>query len=233
MSQYQRRSTQIPFVPKPEHKEHPVLEQLTTPVHPHDPRPEMVKPYENVAIPRYNKLYGTLRVEDGWQHAVDNYAKGGLTTVANTQVAAAVTLAQQFQETRLSRWPGAVQLYLAIRSFSLAMTTASLAVVGSLDIYYQDLIGGQIIPLGNIQSNDELNVAGMTVLIPTPITDAGALANPIGQVQATLSAGATVGTYIWQIAFAYAYLLPAMKPYEVQHVEELLDGHPGHARIAH
>lgn len=223
----QRPSTIIPFFPQPK-KEQPVVEHLITPGH-HDTRPSMVKPYENVAIPRYNILYGTLRVVDGWQWLIDNYAKGGITTVAASTVVANVTLAQSAQETRLSRWPGAVALYLCIRSFGLAASTATFTTAGSLDVYYQDLIGGQIIPLGSIPNNDELNLTNVNIIIPTPITDAGALANAIGQVQIALNSGATVGTYIWQIGFSYAYLLPAQKPYEVQHVEDLLDGHPGYS----
>lgn len=222
-----KRDGHVPFVPKPEHKEMPVVEHLITPAHGHDTRPAVIKPYDNVMRPQLNRLYGSLRVEDGWQWQIDNYAKGGVTSVAAATVAANVTLAQTAQETRLLRWPGAVQMYLAIRSFGLALSTATLATAGSLDVYYQDTIGGQIIPLGSIANNDELNLTNVNILIPTPITDAGALNLPIGQVQVTLSAGATVGTYIYQIAYAYVYLLPTTKPYEVQHVEDLLDAHPG------
>ena len=225
-----RRHTTLPAIPKPEPKEYPAVEHLVTPPHGHDARPEVIKPFENVPRPQFNRLYGSLRVENGWQDVIDNYAKGTLTTVAATLVQSPVTLGLTSPETRLLRWPGAVQLYLAIRSFGMAPTTATFATAGSIDIYYQDLIGGQIIPLGCLPSNDEINLPNINLLIPTPITDAGALANPIGNIQATLNSGATVGAYIWQIAFSYAYLLPTTKPYEVQHVEDLLDAHPGYAK---
>ncbi len=228
-----RRHTELPFVPKPEHKDYPNVEHLVTPPHGHDARPEVIKPFDNVPRPQLNRLYGSLRTEEGWKDVVDNFAKGTLTTIAATLVQAPVTLGLTASETRLLRWPGAVQLYLVIRSFGMAPTTATFTTAGSIDLYYQDLIGGQTIPLGCLPNNDEINLPNINLLIPTPITDAGALANPIANIQATPTSGATVGTYIWQIAFSYAYLLPTTKPYEVQHVEDLLDAHPGYARSTH
>lgn len=232
---YRRRNGPLPRIPLTEHEEHPNTEILIQPdqnpaLHPHrhDKRPEVVKPYENVLHPEMNRLYGSLRVEDGWEKVVDNYSNGSLTTVAGQVVQSSVKLLTPAPETRLSRWPGAVQLYLCIRSFSFALSTATLATQGSLDVYYQDTIGGQTIPLGSMASTDELNLLDVHYLIPTPITDAGLLTNAIGNIQATLSAGATVGTYIWQLGVSYAYLLPTNKPYDVQHVEDLLDAHPGH-----
>lgn len=227
-----RRGASLPLVPKPAAKEIPVTEKLTRPVPHHDPRPKVIKPFDNVMVPHLNKMYGSLRTEDGWTHLVDNYAKGGLTTVQGTLVQSAVTLALSNPETRLSRWPGGTSMYLAIRMFSLAPTTATFATAGSLDLYYQDIIGGQVVPLGSIINNQINSVEDMAVLIPTPITDPGALANQIGNIQATLSAAGTVGTYIWQIGFSYAYLLPTVKPYEIQHVEEMYDAHPGHVGAA-
>lgn len=233
MSQYHRRSTLVPFTPKPDHKETPVVETLVMPDHAlpdRDRRPEVIKPFDNVMQPQFNRFYGSLRTNDGWKDIVDNYAKGSLTTVAGAQVLSNVFLAQTTQETRLSRWPGAVQMYLAIREFGIAPSTASFATIGSIDMYYQDLIGGQVVPLGSFTSSLAIQYHDLSVLIPTPITDAGYLSstvNPIGQIQANLSAGATPGTYVWQIAFAYAYLLPTPKPYDIQHVEDLLDAHPG------
>jgi hypothetical protein len=226
---HNRRNSILPQIPRPEPKEKPVVEQL---VHPEaspttHARQKMVKPFEVTPEAKFNRLYGSLRTEGGWEHVVDNYAKGGITTVAAATVTANVTLALTNPETRLLRWPGAVQLYLCIRSFALGLSTATLATLGSLDVYYQDLIGGQIIPLGSIQSNDEINLQNVNILIPTPVTDAGALANPIGQLQVALSSGATVGTYVWQMGFSYAYLLPAIKGYEIQHIQELMDGHYG------
>lgn len=227
---YRRHNTSIPRIPTPSSKENLDVEKLIHEGHLHDVRPEVVKPYENVSVPRFNQLYGTLRTENGWQWLVDNYANGTFTTIAATLVLTNVSLALTQQEIRLSRWPGAVNMYLCIRSFSVAPSTASFTTLGSLDLYYQDLLGGQIIPLGTIYNNDELNLNNVNILIPTPITDAGMLATNVGQIRATLSTGATVGNYTWQIAFSYAYLLPTMKPYEVQKVEELLDAHPGHIR---
>lgn len=226
-----RRSTEVPKIPKPTAKENPDVEHLIKPHNAHrDARPEMVKPYQNVVWPQLNKLYGTLRVEGGWQYVVDNWANGSITTIAGSQVLVDVNLNLQSQDVRLSRWPGAINMYLCIRSFALALSTATLATSGSLDVYYIDF-AGQTIPLGSIQSTDEVNLQNVNILIPTPITDAGGIFDDMGQLGVTLSSGATVGTYIWQMAISWAYLLPTMKPYEIQHVEELYDGHPGHAKI--
>lgn len=222
-----RRHTELPKIPTPQPHEMPVVEQLTHADAPTHERQKMVKPFEVTPEARFNRLYGSLRVDGSWQNVVDNYAKGGITTIQSTLVQSSVTLALSNPETRLSRWPGAVQMYLVLRSFSIAPTTASFAVLGSLDLYYQDLIGGQTIPLGSIVQNDEVNLQNCNILIPTPITDPGALANPVGNIQATLSGAGTIGTYIWQIAFSYAYLLPAVKGYEIQHIQDLMDGHYG------
>jgi hypothetical protein len=119
-------------------------------------------------------------------------------------------------------------MYLVIRSFAIAPSTASFATAGSIDLYYQDTIGGQTVPLACIINNAAFSMEDCCILIPTPITDPGQLSNAIGNIQAILSAAGTVGVYIWQIAFSLAYLLPTTKPYEIQHIEELLDAHPGH-----
>jgi hypothetical protein len=224
-----RRSTHVPNISQPAHKENPDVEELiTSPSHHKDVRPQVVKPFAQVMHPQLNRMYGSLRVDDGWQYVIDNYANGGLTTVAAAQVTANVTLAQALPELRLERWPGAVSLYLVIRSFAMALSTATLATLGSLDVYYQDTIGGQTVPLGSIVSTDEINAVNCNYLIPTPITDPGI--TTVGKIGVTLSSGATVGTYIFQIAFSYAYLLPTTKPYDVQHVEDMLDAHPGYAQ---
>lgn len=223
-----RRGRGNPFTPRPEPKEIADTEELVTPKHIHHERVKVIKPYENVMTPQYNELYGTLRTIGGWEKVVDNYANGSFTTVAGAQVLTDVNFALTQTEVRLSRWPGAISMYLCIRSFSCALSTATLATLGSLDLYYQDTIGGQIIPLCSMISNGSYQSNDMAILIPTPITDAGMIGDDIGQLQANLSAGATVGTYVFQIAFSYAYLMPTKKPYTIQQVEDILDAHPGH-----
>jgi hypothetical protein len=225
-----KRGRGNPFIPKPEHKEIPDTEDLVTPKHIHHERPKVIKPYENVPEPKLNRLYGTARTEDGWQYTVDNWANGGFTTVAGAQVLTDVNFNLIGSENRLSRWPGAIAMYLCIRSFSIALSTATLATLGSLDLYYQDTIGGQTIPLCSLISNGSFQSNDMQILIPTPITDAGQINDDIGQIQANLSAGATVGTYVFQMGFSYAYLLATSKPYTIVQVEDLLDAHPGHVR---
>lgn len=222
-----------PNIPKPEHKENPDVEHLITPEQLHPIRQKMIKPYEHVPNAHLNRMYGTLRVADSWIYTIDTYAKGSLTTVSATLVQSSATVTPTLPETRLSRWPGAVSMYMAIRSFSFAPSTASFATLGSIDLYYQDAIGGATIPLGSAINSNGIALVDLAYLIPTPITDPGLLSNVIGQVQATLSSGATVGTYVWQIGFSFAYLLPTNKPYDVQHIEELYDGHPGPTQHVH
>lgn len=201
---------QVPHIPQPKAKEEPVREQLTQPMEQHDNRPVMRKvDAQHFKVPNFNKTYGSLRVENGWRYAVDNYAVGTITSVAATAVNAAATLVLA-PNWRLEQWPGGTQLYIVLRSFSIAPQTATFATAGNLDCRYIDLIGGNVVPLGVF-----LNTTGgsdtMSVLIPTPITDPGV--TNIGQVQVTLNTGATVGTYNWQVAFSVAYMVPALQPY--------------------
>jgi hypothetical protein len=187
-------------------------EQLTEPLRRHDERLHMRKPVEVHKSPRMNRLYGSLKSPDSWKYVIDNFAKGTLTTVAGTSVSTTVTLAIA-PHYLLSRWPGANQLYLCIRQFSIAPQTATFATAGNLDMEYDDVVGGQRIPLGNILNNSSYNNADMTYLIPTPITDPdNTLA---GNLVVLLNAGATTGTYNWQMAFSAVYLIPELHGFDV------------------
>ena len=199
-----------PHIPKPAPREEPVVEELTHPAH--DTRPVAIKQQQRVLLPKFNKLYGSLRTENGWQNEVTNYAKGTLTTVAGSQVSAAVSLLYNNSKPnwRLEQWPGGVLLYLVIRGFSIAPSTATFATIGDIDLYFQDT-SGQIIPLGVCINNDEITQPSLNIIVPSPITDPDNAA--VGSILATLDAGATVGTYNWQMAFSGAYLAPAENGY--------------------
>lgn len=214
---YGKRGTITPAIPTPDKKEHPVVEELVE-------KPEDIKHAEEQAAkisgvdvkpldyfyhPEYNILYGSLRTEGGWRYTVDNIATGNVTTIAGATVTSAVSLAIA-PFTRISQWPGAVQAYLVVRHFCVAPSTATFTTAGELEIQYVDSIGGFIIPMADIINNQSFNSLDNSILIPTPITDPSVKA--IGTLNFTLSSGATVGTYLWQMGFAYAYLLPAPEP---------------------
>lgn len=214
---YGKRGTIVPAIPMPDRKENLAVEELVT-------KPEKielaereaakisgidVKPLEYFYHPEYNILYGSLRTEGGWRYTIDNIATGNVTTIAGAVTASPVSLAIP-PFTRISQWPGAVQAYLVIRHFCVAPSTATFATAGELEVQYVDSIGGFIIPLADIINSQSFNSLDNTILIPTPITDPSVKA--VGTLNFALSAGATVGTYLWQMGFAYAYLLPAPEP---------------------
>ena len=199
-----------PMIPKPEAKEHPVTEVLT-----HE-EPKHFRPLEEKPIiphkkPHYNILYGSLGTEGGWRYVIDNFAVGTVTTIAGQTVATKINLAL-VQNWRLDIWPGAVSMYLVLRRFSMALQTATLATLGAVDVQFVDS-GGQVIPLGDFISNAG-TVQDMAIVCPTPITDPSNL--QAGTLNVALSAGATVGTYNFQLGFAGAFLIPALRGYELE-----------------
>jgi hypothetical protein len=194
-----------PEIPRPERKEIAVTEEL---VHPHNlqhSRPKMIKPREEVIIPHFNHVYGTLRDSGGWRYVIDNYASGTVTDIAGAQATATVTL-KAVPNWRLSQWPGGTNLYYCIRQFSIAAQQPALAVTaGLIDVYYQDLLSGYSIPLGDFLSNGA-STNSLDTIIPIAVADPGL--QTIGQLEFNLAGGATVTTLNWQIAFSGAYLLP-------------------------
>lgn len=223
-----KRGIHVPNVPEPDKKEIPAQEPVPDLIHKpehKDTRPIEYKPHQPIFEPRYNVLYGSLRTEGGWRYAIDNYANGTVLTVANATTVVAVKLTLALDHKRLSEWPNATQLFLCIRNFSLAPQAAP-TTAGVIDVQYQDTIGGQLIPIGDMVSNSQMNI-GLTTLIPTPITDPGILT--VGNLLFFLNTGATVGTLNWQMAFSYAYMLPANEPNHATHTK----GGPTHVRGSH
>ncbi len=219
-----------PYMPsKPQPREIPVEEHLVTP-HIINTEHQVLPPHKAIPHrarePRYNKLYGSLMTEGGWRYVVDNYANGTITTIAATQVSKQITLGVNAPDIRVGNWPGAIQMYLCLRSFALSPTTATFATVGTLDCYFQDN-GGQLIPLGDFLNNSANNL-GLDIVVPTPIQDPGV--TNVGNLLVTLNSGATVGTYDFQFGFSYAYLMPETNPYESgQIIEEERYHHGGRA----
>lgn len=207
-----------PFIPKPEPKEHPVVEELVHP-HPSSGHPHMMKPDVPILVPNYNKLYDSFRSTQGWRYAADGEAEGTVTTVAGSAVLSAVALNlpanTQSPNWRLEQWPGGVQLFLVVRYFSMGPQTATFATQGAINVVFLDQFGN-LAPLG-IAPNNGFFQNGNTAVLPGPITDSGQQKN-LGNLSFTLNSGATVGTYAWQLGFSVAYLLPAMKGYEVKRI---------------
>ncbi len=207
------------------HDDYDVSEQLTQPMPAvHDTRPIVIKPAQKLLIPQYNELYDTLRTTKAWRYCADMYAKGTITTVANALATASVSFAQT-PVFRTSQWPGAVQLYLVIRQFSLA-PQSTISAVGALDCYFIDQFGNTA-PLGDYVSSSGNNV-GFDTLLTTPITDPENSTN-VGQLQVTLTGTTpTTSVYNWQIGFSVAYLLPAKAGYSIHHEEQTEVHHVTH-----
>jgi hypothetical protein len=212
-----------PFIPKPQPKEEPVHEEL---VHPpalkavHADRPLMYKQDIPLLVPKYNRLYDTFRTEQGWRYAADAYANGTVTTIAGNAVLVDVDLTlpanTQSPNWRLEQWPGGTQLFLVIRFFSMGPQTASFATQGEIDVVFQDDYGNNA-PMGVVPNNAFYSNNNDTIM-PTPITDSGTTA--MGTLSFTLNSGATIGTYSWQMAFAAAYLMPAINGYKRERISD-------------
>lgn len=215
---------QNPFVPKPEKKEHPVVEELVNEKgirHPLEHPAIMLKQDTPIREPRYNKLYDGIRSQHAIEFFADYYANGTITTIAATQVLGTVNLTlpsgTQSPNWRLEQWPGGTQLFLMIRWFSLGPQTASFATQGEIDTLFISRYGAPV-PLGVLPNNAFTNLR-MMALIPTPYTDSGDQAG-LGQLSVTLNSGATVGTYSYQIGLTAVYMIPELKPYNKEYQSE-------------
>lgn len=199
----------VPGIPKPAEKENPVTEQLTQAHFVPDHRPQAEKPRVHNLIPRYNTLYGTDRVEGSWRSLIDHRAFGTFTTAGSgAALRVAVTLVNDPQW-RLEQWPGAVNLFLCIRQFSVGVNlTAPAVTLGSILCNFEDP-AGKTVPLGMFISNTAFNQDDIDMLIPTPITD------PNNKNVGTLifqiaGAGITSTNYSYQMAFSGAYMIPQL-----------------------
>jgi hypothetical protein len=211
-----------PWIPKPEPKERPVVEELIHPLeHPTIAKvPLGYKQDVPLLVPKYNKLYDTFRTEEGWRFSADQYANGTVTTIAGSAVIVDVDLTlpanTQSPNWRLEQWPGGTQLYLVVRFFAMGPQTASIATAGEIDVVFQDDYGNNA-PLG-IAPNNNFYLFNMQSILPTPLTDSGVTG--VGTLSFTLNSGATVGTYSWQMAFSAAYMLPAIKGYTIERITD-------------
>jgi hypothetical protein len=205
-----RRYMTNPFIPRPKHKEEPVHEEeVKTPLETTHDRRSLMQQQVAIHEPRYNHLYGSDRVLDSWRFRIDEYVSGTLTTSAGAQVTAAVTLAND-PYWRLSRWPGARQLFLCLRVFGLCPRTSP-ATIGTLSCVFQDNFSAKAVPLGIFPStaggNDDVVFLLSQIVDPDTLT--------LGQIQVTLNGSSpSTAVYDWQIGFSAAYLLPELRGYE-------------------
>lgn len=265
-----------------------------------DTRLHMLKEDRPILTPRYNTIYDTMRSNQAWRYTSDNFATGSLSVNPGATTITPVTLAQKIN-TRISQWPGAIQMFLYLRSFSIvpqnttnvptetsvpatagnvtivsgagtlltvmcttvgtaalnfqdgagniigivpasatvgqvftfnmpfntslvAQKTANTPVVtvgyvatfipGGIDCYYNDIIAGAILPLGDFSTLVGGNVSP-DILLTSPITDPGIQA--VGQLQFITSTGPNVSaaTYYWQLGFSYAYLITQEHGYDI------------------
>lgn len=197
--------------------EEPLEEQLVHPAPRSDHRLRAYKQRDKVLTPEFNRSYGSDKVEESWRYLVDNFATGTVLTVAGANVAKAVTLTNA-TNWLLVRWPGAVQLYLCIRKFSIAPQGAA-TLTGNVDCQFQDAVSGQTIPLGNVVTNGQIIFDG-AAQIPSPVTDPGNAA--IGTLNFLLSAGGTPLTYNWQLGVSAVYVIPCLEGYTAESIHEVL-----------
>lgn len=214
MQDYRHRRS-LPRIPEPEHKEHPVREQLIKPENAPDPehwrdtRPHVKKENRPIVTPLYNELYDSLRTTRGWRYIADAFANGTITPTAGASKTAPITVTLP-GILRLSQWPDGVQAYWCIHSFGIAPQTTP-ATPGALEVLYIDN-SGYTAPLGDFLSQSGGN-AGQDIIIPNPITDPDNTSIGLLSVQLQPGAASPVA-YNWSMGLGIAYLAPNLKGYK-------------------
>lgn len=163
-------------------------------------------------VPRYNALYDGLRTQTAFDTLVQNGAHGSLTPATGVQ-----TLAVNLDNPpnlRTSQFPGAIQVYPVIISFSFA--PVAITMTGAHSFLFQSAQGGYPIPLGEYNASSG-SVENFSYIVDGPIADAGQLF--MGNIIYTGTTIATAVTVNWRIAFGWAYLLPtpAFRGYDSDH----------------
>lgn len=168
---------------------------------------------QHLAIPNLNQLYDSLKTPAGWRYIVDAYAVGNVSTSSGGQIGSIVTL-QPNQQPQLQKWPGAIQLYICINSFTICPRTVP-ATAGNITITF---VGnnGFTVPFGGF-----MNTASYTnnnsYIIPDSVIDIGV--SNIGLLN-FFQSGGTAATYDWSMTFSYVYMLPAQKGYTVHEYDQ-------------
>jgi hypothetical protein len=173
------------------------------------------KPVTPLLIPRFNKIYSTLRENDTLANIADGWSSGTIAT-SGTFVPYTPLVINKNTPLRLSQWPDAVQVYLAIELFSISTYATG---VGVTTVTVFDNGGaGAVVGTGQVGSNI---ISSPKTIFPTPVTD---MLRDNDQTFTFGSLGMTLnnvtGAINWQygITWSYVYLLPANESYEVHHV---------------
>lgn len=177
-------------------------------------------------VPRYNTLYDGLRTQTAFDTLIANGAHGSFTPATGVQ-----TLAVNLDNPpnlRISQFPGAIQVYPVICSFSFAPIAVTMT--GAHSFLFQSAQGGFPIPLGEYNASSG-NVENFAFIVDGPIADAGQLF--MGNIIYTGSTIATAAVVNWRIAFGWAYLLPtpAFRGYDSDHAIDT--GNLGTTRVHH
>jgi hypothetical protein len=174
------------------------------------------KPATPLLIPRFNKVYSTLRENDTLAHIADGWSIGGATANAAAPVLTSVTVNKN-TPIRLAQWPGGIQVYLAIIAFSMSGQTST---AGVMQAQFFDPAGSCVVLGTGTTTGGTIN-AYPRILLPYPVTDMlrdNDQTFSFGSVSTTLY-GVT-GNYLvnFGITWGYVYILPANESYEVHHV---------------
>lgn len=222
-----RAGTQLPWIPKPEPKAHPVHEELLAGEGHKDTRLLAKRPHGKILIPRFNHLYGGLRSDGSdWRYLPEITFNLPNNTIAAataiTSIALTLGTSGAFPSSLnllLERWPGAVQMYLVLLWSSFNRQAGGPATAGDWLLQIQGQSGPPL-PIGLFHSanNAQSSYSGPLIL-PTPVTDPG---NPnIGNfiVTPSLSTATTFQADV-QLTFSALYVLPTVEGFDT----ELSDG---------
>lgn len=171
-----------------------------------------------VLVPRFNKLYSTLRENDSLAYVADGWSTGGfnLPVAASGGVVINLTINKN-TPFRPGQWPGGTQVYVAILSFFLVSDSSD---TGGVQCVINDPSGaGIVVGVGSLSGGGIASYP--RIMCPNPVTDM------LNNSDQTFSFGTLTATGLgnsialacnYGITWSYVYLLPAREGYEVKNV---------------
>lgn len=165
-------------------------------------------------VPQYSVLYNSLGTRDTWHYSIDCCVTGTITPAA--AATAAVTIPATMLSSalaplaKLSRFPGAILMYLVIKSFHLAPVAQTMT--GAYDVRFLTEMGDTV-PLCVLPGPGSYNEDVLKAL-PSPFTDAGLSGGRLGTLSLTGNTIAGAVVCVWDMAFAFAYKIPVLQEYE-------------------
>lgn len=165
-------------------------------------------------VPRYTRLYDTLRSREAWRYTADVRIPGTITPVTATDTANAVTLPNNlgFITNRLSQFPGGIALFLVVRHFSCA--PVAVTATGECSWYFEDIYQN-LVPLTDIPASAAGSGQSLPAVCPSPLTDSGL--TTLGKIHVVGNTIASAAAYFYQLGFSFAYQLPepALNGYDI------------------